>query len=356
MTRTLVLFDGLGGNNDKLLSALAALYAEPANAAYFHCVFAALDQVRERFAAEATPAPVHLLNLRQWLEKPGTVPADPLCNSIAAGICVVVHQLCRLQPARRLGAGPVVAALGYSIGLQAALVCGLRLRRLDAFLDAVTWSIRLVASSLIRAHHLTAEHSASPASPMALLSGTSRQDVQEAVEAYNKVRPQALTVGLVNSRSVQVVSGPAPDLLDFHRVHGPELIRTGATWSFLANTIPFHSPALAEAVRQVHADRAFIGGSPTGPDLQLPVYAMDRAGNLQDAGDLMTEFLDQVFLRRVEWETAISHAISDADIERIVDCGPGVSARRFSRECMQPLSRRLRFESVQQFAHHAHEE
>jgi malonyl CoA-acyl carrier protein transacylase len=369
MMRTLLLFDGLGGNNDTLVAALHELYARPENAAYFHTVFTVLDDVLKYIGNETRGAVLPTdLSLKQWLESPANFPSDALRNSIVAGICVHVCQVCHLQPTGRSADDDVVAALGHSIGLQAAVVAGMRTRRMDEFLALVASSLKLVALSLVRGHQLDEARVASPElvsrylardgkgrapTPMASLTGMSRHDLSSAVSRYGEDGRRSLSVSLVNSPTVQVLSGSTADLLDFYFAHETEFARSRVSWAFLSNSIPFHSSRLAPAALRVRDDLAFIGPVPGADALKVPVYATDAPRDLRQSTDLVQEFLDQVLVRPIEWELAAGHAIGDAAIERVVDCGPGPGARRFTRECLRAGARPVRFESVQQFSRRA---
>ncbi len=365
--RTLLLFDGLGGNNDTLVATLRELYARPENAAYFHTVFTVLDDVLKYIGNETRGAVLPTdLPLKQWLDSSADFPSDALRNSIVAGICVHVCQVCHLQPTGRGADDVVVAALGHSIGLQAAVVAGVRHRRMDEFLALAASSLRLVALSLVRGHQLDEARAASPElvsrylardgkgrtpSPMASLTGMSRHDLSSAVRRHD--HDGRLSVSLVNSPTVQVLSGPTADLLDFYFAHEAVFAESRVSWAFLSNSIPFHSSRLAPAALRVRDDLGFIGPMPGADALKVPVYATDAPRNLQESTDLVQEFLDQVLVRPIEWELAAGHAIGDAGIERVVDCGPGPGARRFTRECLRADARPLRFESVQQFSRRA---
>lgn len=362
-TRTLLLFDGLGGNNDTVVAALRALYARPENNAYFERVFTVVDDVLSYIGAEAGNALLPSgLALKRWLGPSADSPPSSLRNSIVAGMCVHVYQVCHLQPTGSSADG-AVAALGHSIGLQAAIVAGTRLRRMDDFLALAASSLKLVAVSLVRAQQLAAGNGADPdmvrrylalgdrnrpPSPMASLTGMSRHELQGAVHRYNEVGGRALSLGLVNSPTTQVLSGSTTDLLGFYFANESRFAQSRASWAFLSGTIPFHSVQLAPAARRVREDLGFIGPLPRADQLELPVYATDGPRNLQRAGDLVDEFLNQVLVRPIEWELAVGHALSDARVERVVDCGPGPGARRFTRECLGDGARAVRFESVHQ--------
>ncbi|WFE30890.1 hypothetical protein [Micromonospora sp. WMMD975] len=362
--RTLLLFDGLGGTNDNLLPALRSLFAIPENAAYCQAVRETLDQVAA-YLDPPTPAPSGPadLPLRQWLAPATGAPDEVLRNSVSAGLCVHILQVCHLQPARHRAEG-VVGSLGHSIGLLAAMIAGMRLRRMDEFLDVASVCLRLLALTLVRGHQLTTAATpdadavdrylakgrrGAPPGPMAALSGLPRDGLRGLVEAFN-TGGGSLSVSLANSPDTYVLSGPAGELLDLYFDHEALFERTGVSWAFLTTTIPFHSAHLAPAAERVGGDLHFIGDLPGGERLRLPVYATDGPRNLQGSSDLVEEFLTQVLLRPIEWELVTRHAIDDAAVDRIVDCGPGPAARRFTRECLRGSAQRLVFEPIQQFS------
>ncbi|MGM1061647.1 hypothetical protein [Saccharothrix sp. Mg75] len=331
--------------------------ARPENTAFFTAVQYALDAAAEYLGPVALPGG---LPLEKWLD--GVDP--PALDSTAAGACVHVHQLCHLQPAAWGPADGVVAALGHSIGLQAAVVAGLRPTRLDEFLDLVAASVRLVVVSLVRAHQVAPDPEPDPAlvaayrgsrgaapGPMASVTGMSREELDDLLTGTADTADTAdtagapattVTLGLLNAPTAHVLSGPTAALLAL-RAARPEFERPGVTWAFLPNTIPFHTPALAPVVDRVRADADFTGPWPTPDRLAIPVYAADGPRNLQHADDLVDEYLRQVFVRPIDWAPAAGHAVADAEVTRILDCGPGAGARRFTRESLRT---RVRFESV----------
>ncbi|WDZ82630.1 hypothetical protein [Micromonospora cathayae] len=364
MTRTLLLFDGLGGRVDTLLPMLGELYRRPDNHLYFHQVCTVLDAVTAYVGDEArTVLPPGGLALRTWLESP--LAPETLTNSVVAGVCVHVLQVCHLQPTRDLVGDQVVAALGHSIGLQAALVAGLRLRRMDRFLEVAAAALRLVALSLVRGHqatdgttvgpeqagrYLARDRRGAPPGPMATVTGLHRDDLTALLRRHQDTGGRSLSLSLVNAPTAQVLSGTPAELLDFYFAHQDHFARSGVDWAFLPNTIPFHSDHLLPAVRRVRQDLGFVGPLPGPEQLVLPVYATDTPRNLQHATDLTDEYLHQVLVRPVEWERATAYAIRDARVQRVVDCGPGPGARRYVRECLTTGARNLRFEPVHRSA------
>ncbi|MEU7616436.1 hypothetical protein AB0B27_10100 [Micromonospora rifamycinica] len=360
----MLLFDGLGGANDRLLPALRGLYTIPANATYFHAAFRVLDEV----AAYLEPADrVRLCpdgtTLRQWLTSTTAPPDGIPHDSVTAGLCIHVYQACQLQPIRR-HPDDAVAALGHSIGLLAAVVAGLGVRRTDDYLEVTAACLRLAAVTLVRGrqyaggpapapeavdrYRTRVRRSAAPG-PMAALTGLRRDELDDLL-AESDGTDGPITVSLANAALAHVLSGPTVELLDFYFRHEARFAQAGVTWTFLNNTIPFHSPRLLPAVHRIAGDRDFIGPLPGGDRLRLPVYATDAPRDLRGAPDLVDEFCQQVLLRPVEWEHVTRHAVTDSAIDRIVDHGPGAGARRFTKECLRDHPRRVAFESARQFS------
>ncbi|MEN3319443.1 MAG: hypothetical protein V7643_2844, partial [Mycobacterium sp.] len=101
IVRTLLLFDGIGGSNDSLLHALRELQSRPENAAYFNMVFTVLDDALKYIGPDVCARSLpDGFPLRRLLNSASILPVDALRNSIIAGICVHVYQVCHLQPMR----------------------------------------------------------------------------------------------------------------------------------------------------------------------------------------------------------------------------------------------------------------
>lgn len=330
------------------------MYASPENAVFFQKFLDTLDSVADHLGTTTNSAGP--FSVRTVLEQRNRGPGEPPANSVAAGLCVYAYQTCRLQPTRHHADG-AVAALGHSIGMLAAVVAGLRLRRMDDFIDTVSAFLRLLAVSLARGQELAATTNAEDSAvaryramihrgggpgPMAALSGLPRHTLAEIVDEFTR-NGGSLSLSLANSPRSHVLSGPPSELLEFYFRHATTFEQAGASWAFLSNTIPFHSQHMAPTVGRIDKDRRFIGQLPGGKQLQLAVYATDTPRNLQSSSDLVDEFVQQVFLRPIEWEAVACHAVADAAIDRIVDYGPGAAARRFTRECLGTAARRVHF-------------
>ncbi|PPK63193.1 ACP S-malonyltransferase [Actinokineospora auranticolor] len=319
--RSLVLFDGLGARNESLIPALRQARRHSGNAAFFHSVHRALDEMVDYLGPVVLPDG---LPLEKWL---GGVEPRAL-DSTATGVLVHVHQLVRLQPGTP--PGDVVGALGHSIGLQAAVVAGVRSRRLDDFFALATGSVKLVLAGLVRAQQLAPDTGA----PMCAVTGPTTADLRAVLTDHPTV-----SIGLINTPTAHVLTGPPADLRAL-RGTAP-FTRQDTTWTDLPTTIPFHSPLLAGLPARVRADLPAIGPLPGPGDLALPVYAADGGRDLRGADDLVTEYLDQVFARPNDWASAVTRAVADASADRVLDAGPGPGARRFTRECLRGTTVRV---------------
>jgi malonyl CoA-acyl carrier protein transacylase len=362
--RTLLLFDGLGGSSADLVTRLREQYARPENRAFFTVVCGAVEAALDHVGEEAYRSPLpEGLALRDWLRAPSGPAATPT-DSVTVGVCTHAYQLCQLQPA-----GPssddVVAALGLSLGLQAAIVAGMGVRRPDAYLDLCDRSMRLVVLALIRGHQVTEADTVDPGlareyarrhpgahhpTPMASVTGVGTDALADAVARHNtRVGPGGaggvVEVGLIASPRTHMLSARADDLLDFHFAHERLLTGEGGGWAFLRNTLPFHSARMTPARHRDERDLAFVGPPPGGHELRFPVYATDAPRNLQDSADLSAEFVDLMMVRPVDWPATVAHAMHACGPDRAVDFGPGPAARVFTRDCLRSGGPRLRFES-----------
>ncbi|MGC0416885.1 hypothetical protein [Embleya sp. AB8] len=363
--RTLLLFDGLGSSCGDLITLLREQYARPENRAFFAVVCDAVESTLEHVGADVQREFLPTgLPLRTWLRAPDPPTVSPV-DSITAGVCTHALQLCHLQPARPSGREHAVAALGLSLGLQAAIVAGMGIRRPDAFLELCDRSLRLVVLALVRGHQLTAADtidpeaqrrythrhpSTRPPTPMAAVTGVDRDALTDAVAGHNasgdrRVHGRGVEVALVASPRTRILSGRTEDLLDFHLAHERFLTEAAAGWTFLRSTLPFHNTRLAPVLHRDADDLKFVGTTPTGERLRIPVHATDTPRNLQESTDLNGEFLNLMMVRPVDWPATVAHVMDACRPDRVVDFGPGPAARVFTRECLPAGGPRPRFQS-----------
>ena len=342
--RSVFLFGGLGGGDGPPLAALRELYGRPENVAFFAAAFAAVQEGLEQVGRDNYEG--HLpggLPLGAWFG--GSAVPDPahLASSIVEGLCTHIYQLCLLQP--RAGR-PVVAALGHSLGMYAAVVAAMGLADRRAFTRACRASITMLTLTLLRAHQVAGQHqtdpklrleyqtrarSANAPSPMAGVWGLGLAEVRAAVDAHNRRGGAGVVeVGLVNGSSSHVLTGGPAALVEFWLANEERLSRPGARWFFLSATAPFHSSALEPAMQLLAADQAAVG-CVSGGTLRVPVYATAPIANLQSSADLYLDLARQSLCLPLDWQGVLARAVADHTPDTALYFGPGLSAQVFAR-------------------------
>ncbi|MEU6411876.1 hypothetical protein [Microbispora sp. NPDC046933] len=366
---TLYLFDGIGLDNERLLTKLRALCFRPQNSAYFDVLCRALEQTLDYVGPDVCRQVLpEGLPLRSWLR--GGTPAAPIgrANSILGGIFGIAYQLCHLQPAAPavLTVEKPVGALGHSLGLHSAVVAGLHLRRTDEYFAQCAASLKLVALCLIRAHQVAGEQSDQastvrftdwrdgqrPPSAMASVSGVSTSDLLLLMNCPEQEAPgghasSGVSLSLINSNRFHVLSGRPAALMALYSRIEQQLRAAGGVWSFLPSTAPFHSSILEPAFIQVRQDRNFIGFESRSDQLRFPVFGTNGRSNLQDSHDLLDEIARMSMVQLLDWPTAVDFAVSTASPTQVMDVGPGPGARAFTRHCLRGHPRHLRYRSAE---------
>ncbi|MFY1633284.1 hypothetical protein ACN27F_08370 [Solwaraspora sp. WMMB335] len=359
------VFSGVADSGGTPLDRLRELAARPENTRFFRAVTAAVrdafDHVGEHACRQALPGG---LPLADWLR--GTpAPPDALTHSLVQAVCAHAYQLCLLQPGPRPpdseAIGEPVAAVGHSMGVQAAIAAGRRGLDRRAFIAFSQVSIGLATVIMLRCHEVSeargarqrlaeayaarAGTEASAPTPMAGLTAISEADLRRCVAEYQGDEGP-VEVAIVNSERSHVLAGTPDALVDFWLAHADRFDRDRVRWAFLASTAPFHSSLLAPAVALIHRDGRAIGYQVHGVDLSVPVYVADAPHNLQQRADLLQDFLEQAICRPVDWRTTVTTAVAAARPDRVVDFGPGNAARLFTRESLRGRGYPLRFQAV----------
>jgi malonyl CoA-acyl carrier protein transacylase len=345
--RLLYVFDGLGAGGH-VPAPLARL---PENRRFFAMVADTLRKVTQYagpgagrwLPADAQPG--------RWWED--LTSGTALRHSLLSGLAVHVHQLCLLQPGRHGDApapGEPVATAGHSLGIFAAIVAALRLRSPRRYLEVCEQSIAFVALQLIRAHEATAPDvvgdgllaayrsragDGAPPGPMAAVNGLSLATLRERVRRHPRQAGGGVEIGVVNAPTAHVLTGRTSALVRFWLAEEAWLRGQGGTWSFLANTAPFHNGALAPAVAGVDGDRDFIGYGVTGGELTVPVHTGGVPGNLQHSTDVFRDACEQLLLRPLDWAATVRDAVERCRPDMVIDYGPGLSAGVFARACLR---------------------
>ncbi|GAA2432903.1 hypothetical protein [Streptomyces glaucus] len=340
--RDLYLFSGMAGIQGPPLAALRALYARPENARYFTtaaaAVAGALDHVGTDAYRRELPGGIPLT---AWLR--GSTPdAGALDHSIVDGLCAHLYQLCLLQPA--IGGAHAdrpapVAAIGHSLGLIGAMVAGLRITGRRQYTALCHDVIMMTTLTLVRCHQ-PAPPRTGEATPMAAVTGVPAGELRELVA------DSPVHLALANSGRSHVLAGDPAGLAGFRARHAQRFAAPGAGWTYLRSTAPFHTPLLESAVRATLADRHLMTHTLTGDRLAVPVYVADAPANLQHRGDLLPDVLAHAVCRPLDWPGTVRAAIDGCRPDRIVDFGPGPSARVFTRESLRGSRSGLRYHSI----------
>ncbi|WP_432840298.1 hypothetical protein [Dactylosporangium sp. CA-092794] len=356
------VFSGVGDTGAKPLDRLRELAARPENARFFRAVTAAVrdafDHVGERAWRRDLPGG---LPLADWL-RGGPAPPPALEHSLVQGVCAHVYQLCLLQPGPGTEPdGEPVAAVGHSMGVQAAIAAGHRGLDRRGFVAFSRISAGLATMILLRCHEVfqprgagrrlaaayaaRAGAAATPPAAMAAITGIAEADLRGRLAAHPGDEGPA-EVAIVNAERSHVLAGTPDALAGFWLANAERFAADRVRWAFLASTAPFHSSLLAPAAALIRADRAAIGYEVRGAALSVPVYVAEAPHNLQERGDLWLDFLEQAVCRPVDWRATVTTAAEATRPDRVVDFGPGAAARLFTRESLRAAGYRLRFQAV----------
>ena len=368
-TRALLLFDGLGISAVEVIRRLRHFYAMGEFRDFLGLAAVELDKVFDYAHSTGIPDVSREFDLREWLAGPQLPPATTAENSVVAALVGHIYQLCLLQPQVRLSRdGNHVAALGHSLGLHAAVVAALEVRRAEEFAEVGARSIRLLAMGLLRVHQVAAEPPASalarqyaaanpwlarPA-PMAALTGVSSSQVRELLDEWHATCERAdearipLVLGLINSPRMQALSGSTDDLLHFYFKTQGTAWQGKQTWSFIPGTAPFHNPGLEAALRLLRDDMDFVGPGTPGTEFRFPVYATNGTGDLALHEDPAVEVTRLSAVEAVDWPSTVDQAMRAHEPDLLLDFGPGVAALAFTRDCLRAQRQRVRTVSAQQ--------
>jgi malonyl CoA-acyl carrier protein transacylase len=352
--RTLLTFSGLAGPQGPPLPALRRLAGRPENTRFFRTTIEAVEQVLAHVGPE-----VHEqilpggLRLAGWLHDVEPRP-EVAAHSVVDGVLSHLYQLCLLQPPvggpdPRGPRRPPVAAIGHSLGLLAALMAGLGVTNRRDHLTLSRYSITMATLVLLRCHQVAPTAGAGPEparrcrqqhpgegspAPMAAVSGMDDGELADLVAGYNQgAGGPGVHVAITNAPGAHVLGGTAPDLADLRLSRHRRLDR--ARWRFLPTTAPFHTRLLEPAMELILADRVGPDYPITGERLKLPVYVSTTPHDLQQRPDVPGDVIRQTVCRPVDWPGTVRAAVAGSRPDRVVDYGPGPTARIFTRECLR---------------------
>lgn len=365
--QSMFLFSGFGAVNGSLLNLLRAFHARPTHRPLLLTAADAVEQALQHVGPDVATA--HLprgLPLRRWLA--GEEPFSPqdLEHSVVEGLLTHLYQLCLLQPdplapAPRGADRDAAVGIGHSLGVVSAAMAGLRIRNQVEFSRQAHDFVLFVMLGLLRCHQVAGIQRPDPVaargyaeqagpgerpSPMAAVVGIDPDEVRSLLHSFNLSAERPVEVGLVNGPRSLVLTGGVDPLLALWSRHQDRWQRDGVRWTFVRTTAPFHSSVLAPALELVGADRAALGRGMSGHRLAFPIWSMDGSHNLQASADIFDDCMEQVFCRPVDWSSAVRAAVRETDPQQVLDYGPGVAVRVFTKESLRSLGLRPRFAPV----------
>ena len=213
--------------------------------------------------------------------------------------------LCDVFTAR--GVTPDLVA-GYSFGVYAAAYAA----------GAVSYADGM--RILVRAYEIMDGARGERPAGLAVVVGLSGAEVDEVLAGGRW--PSLATVN-VNDETGRVVAGYADELDAFLAA---ATSRDAPVAKRLAVAIPYHHPRLLDGVTPAFA--AFLAGVPVRAP-RCPVVSSIDQTLITDAGALR-DFLTQNLTTPIDW-MAVARRLHDEGIERVVECGPGVSLTQSGR-------------------------
>lgn len=295
------------------------------------------------------------LDILGWLEQPALQPdKDYLISAPVSMPLIGVLTLCRYRVlSKSLGKTPdeirksLSGVTGHSQGIVAAAAAAAAESWEDfdrIATDCITvlfWiglrcqqeqpQFRFTSSEIEDAYN----HNEGYPSPMLSVRGLSQEAVRSHLSVLNAHLPdtQKLHISLINSNDNMVVSGP-PRVLKNLNVRlrkfnaSPDVNQTRIPYSkrkaafvheYLPITVPFHSPYLTNAFRQILVDVADIFISKD--DLALPIFATDTGKDLREHAEpnIVPELVRMIVQEPVNWPQASKFH----NATHVLDFGPG---------------------------------
>ncbi|KAH8693926.1 putative fatty acid synthase beta subunit [Talaromyces proteolyticus] len=292
----------------------------------------------------------HGLDVQSWLEKPDTTPDFDYIMSAPVsmpliGLTQIVHYFiaCKVFS---MSPGDLrqhfIGAAGHSQGIAVAALLS----------TASTWgSLDTAARAALtvlfwigfRSQQYFPQSSTPPGSagedtdkisPMLSIKGLAKKQVERLINELNAYLPssQQMHLALVNSSRHIVVGGRPlslyalkkalassyPSATDQQVTRVPFSQRKPVVNTrFLACSVPFHTPLLEGAEKQIQEDvsRLIFKGS----DIPFPIFRTDNHADLRHSENLIPALVRMITLETVNWEGSLDFPT----ITHVVDFGPG---------------------------------
>jgi fatty acid synthase subunit beta len=290
----------------------------------------------------------HGLDIRGWLECPELTPdSDYLLSAPVSmpliGLAQIVNYfiVCKV-----LDVSPgdfrnhLSGAAGHSQGIIVAALLGTA-SSWGSFDKATRTALTVLFWIGCRSQQHFPESSIPPISrtdseklsPMLSVKGLSLKTLENHMFALNNHLPSSkkIHLALVNSPRQFVVAGWPPSLYalktdlsnddvssaqETSRVpysHRKPVVHT----RFLSSTVPFHTPLLESASKQIQEDLRQL--TIRGHDIPFPIFSTDTNVDLREHDNIINSLVRMVTVERVNWEGALKFP----KITHAIDFGPG---------------------------------
>ncbi len=349
-----IFFQYSGQGNSFLLELRRLHRLFPELSDYFETLFEALDHGLSHPELRSSGLLPLGFDLKSWLRKENVPPASYLNACTVSLPATELTQLAYYTLLLKRGYNrdilpSVVGLTGHSQGVLSAVFAALALEGdewyvglkrhvqfllFGGFRCQQTVPIPQLAPEMIAESE---ERDGEAPTPMASLTGTTREELQPLLDEFNRTIPQerALTISLYNTPDSMIVSGLRQDVFAFRRDAKGELDRRRVKWHYLDISAPFHSHLMPPGVVNFRRDLEWMGYDYRGHQLKLPVYSTHDGRNLQEM-DSLGEFL---FLLQssysLDWPLTLHALLADRSITHVIDCGPGRVSAALTQDLLE---------------------
>ncbi|MDH5718078.1 MAG: hypothetical protein OEZ22_10615 [Spirochaetia bacterium] len=185
----------------------------------------------------------------------------------------------------------------------------------------------------------SAELENKPPAPMAAVLGETHEKIQKMTEEINKELPEneQIYISLYNTPKNRILSSTRNSLLQFQAKFNEELKKNEIDFIYLKASCPFHSPLLKNMIEPFKNDLNKISFHLTASDIKQPLYSFFDGRNFQLDEEIPMQICEEITIKTLNWEKALSMAAKDNLITEIIDFGPGKTSQRLSTETLTAL-------------------
>lgn len=288
----------------------------------------------------------HGLDIRAWLESPELTPdSDYLVSAPISMPLIGLAQIVNYFIACKvLDMSPgdfrnyLAGAAGHSQGIVVAALLGTA-SSWASFDKAIRTALTVLFWIGSRSQQYFPESSISPRvkseklSPMLSVKGLSLKKLEDRLLALNNHLPSSkkIHLALANGPRQFVVAGWPPSLYALKTDLSSEAVSSAQETSrvpyshrkpvvhtrFLSSTVPFHTPLLQSASKQVEEDLGQL--SVKGHDIPFPIFSTDTNVDLRENDNIINSLVRMVMVARVNWEGTLKFP----KMTHVIDFGPG---------------------------------